>query len=75
MSYGIPSICSQQVYENFDALKKSKINYYKNDNDFIKLIIKLKKNKNFGQSSSKLALKNIRNFKWEKILPFLNKVF
>tara|TARA_Y100000816_G_C26044464_1_gene547268 strand:- start:47 stop:274 length:228 start_codon:yes stop_codon:yes gene_type:complete len=75
MSYGIPSICSKQVYENFDALKKSKINYYKNDNDFIKLIIKLKKNKNFGQSSSKLALKNIKNFKWEKILPFLNKVF
>ena len=26
MSYGIPSVCSQQVAENFDAIKESKIN-------------------------------------------------
>ena len=30
MSYGIPSICSQKVAENFDAIKGSKVNIYKN---------------------------------------------
>ena len=74
MSYGIPSICSQQVAENFDAIKKSKINFYKNKEEMIKIILKLKKNKNFSLSSSKRALKTIKKFKWDKILSILNKV-
>ena len=74
MSYGIPSICSQQVAENFDAIKESKINFYKNKEEMIKIILKLKKNKNFSLSSSKRALKTIKKFKWDKILSILNKV-
>ena len=33
MSYGIPSVCSQQVFESFDAIKESKINFYKNNEE------------------------------------------
>ena len=75
MSYGIPSVCSQQVFENFDAIKESKIDFYKNNEEMIKIILKLKRNKNFSLSSSKRALQTIKKFKWDKIiLPALNKV-
>ena len=75
MSYGIPSVCSQQVSENFDAIKESKISSYKNNEEMIKIILKLKRNKNFGSSSSKRALQTIKKFKWDKIiLPVLKKV-
>ncbi len=74
MSYGIPSICSKQVVENFDAIKESKINYYKDNKEMIKLILKLKNNKKFSLSASKRSLKIINKFKWNKILPTLNKV-
>ena len=30
MSYGIPSISSKQVMENFDLIKSKKITFYKN---------------------------------------------
>ena len=74
MSYGIPSVCSQQVIENFDAIKDAKISFYKNNEELIKIILKLKKDKIFSSSSSKRALKTIKKFKWEKILTVLNKV-
>ena len=74
MSYGIPSVCSQQVAENFDAIKESKLNFYRNNEEMIKIILKLKRNKNFSLSSSKRALQTIKKFKWDKILTFLNKV-
>ena len=75
MSYGIPSVCSKQVAQNFDAIKDSKISAYKNNEEMIKIILKLKRNKNFSLSSSKRSLKIIKKFKWDKILPVLNKVF
>ena len=68
MSYGIPSICSKQVAQNFDAIKESKINFYKNNEDLIKIILKFKKNKNFSLSASKRSFKTIQKFKWNKIL-------
>jgi len=74
MSYGIPSVCSQQVAENFDAIKESKISSYKNNEEMIKIILKFKRNKNFSLSASKRALKTIKKFKWEKVLPVLNKI-
>ena len=40
----------------------------------IKIILKLKRNKNFSLSASKRALKIIKKFNWNKILPVLNKV-
>ncbi len=74
MSYGIPSICSQKVAENFDAIKGSKVNIYKNNKDMIKLILKLKRNKIFSVKSSKSSLKKIKDFRWAKILLFLEKI-
>tara|TARA_X000000368_G_scaffold314956_1_gene252498 strand:+ start:306 stop:1460 length:1155 start_codon:yes stop_codon:yes gene_type:complete len=74
MSYGIPSICSQQVSENFDAIRESKINFYKNNEEMIKIILKLKRNKDFSLSSSRRSLKTIKKFKWDKVLLFLDKV-
>ena len=74
MSYGIPSVCSQKVAENFDAIKESKINFYRNNEEMIKIILKFKRNKNFSLSASKRALKTIRKFKWEKVLSVLNKI-
>ena len=74
MSYGIPSICSQQVSENFDAIRESKINFYKNNEEMIKIILKLKRNKDFSLSSSRRSLKTIKKFKWDKVLLCLDKV-
>ena len=74
MSYGIPSVCSQQVAKNFDSIKESKISFYKNNKEMINIILKLKRNKNFSLSASKRAFKTIKKFKWEKVLPVLNKI-
>ena len=74
MSFGIPSISSRQVAENFDAIKNSKIIYYKNDQELITKIIKLKNNKNFSVSASKKSLLNIKKLRWEKVLSFLDKI-
>ena len=55
MSYGIPSVSSKQVIENFDKISLHKMVYFKNDSDLINLIIKLKENKSFSNQSSKKA--------------------
>ena len=73
MSYGIPSVSSKQVVQNFDTIKHGRFNFYKNNKELIEIILKFKKDKNFSESASKRSLKVIKNFKWEKILPVLNK--
>jgi hypothetical protein len=74
MSYGVPSVCSQQVADNFDAIKESKINFYKNNKDLVKIILKLKNNKDFSLEASKRSLKIIQKFKWDRILTLFNKI-
>ena len=37
MSYGIPSVCSKQVVNNFDSIKEGKINYYNDNKELIKM--------------------------------------
>ena len=74
MSYGIPSISSQQVINNFDAIKSKFLPYYKSEEDFIKLIIKLKENKNFSMAISNKCLGLIKNFKWKKTLRIFNRI-
>ena len=54
-------------------MKEDKIKSYKNNEEMIKIILKFKRNKSFSISASKRSLKVIKNFKWEKILPVLNK--
>ena len=73
MSYGIPSVCSKQVAQNFDGIKEAKVSYYNNNKELIKIILKFKRNRNFSLSASKKSLKVIKKFKWEKILPVLDK--
>ncbi len=75
MSYGIPSICSEKVAKNFDAIRNTKINFYKNNDEMIKLIVKLKKNKKYAQNASSRAIKNIGKFRWDKVLKTFNEVF
>ncbi len=74
MSYGIPSISSKQVLENFDKISSHKMIYYKNNSDLINLILKFKENKSFSNQSSKRSLGAIRNFRWEKVLKMLDKI-
>ena len=73
MSYGIPSISSQQVINNFDAIKSS-LPFYKNEKKLINLILKLKTNKNFSISVSKKSLNLIKKFKWEKVLKIFDNI-
>ena len=75
MSYGIPSISSKQVIENFDKISSNKMIYYKNNSDLINLIIIFKENKSFSDQSSKRSLNAIKNFKWEKVLKIFDKIF
>ena len=74
MSYGIPSISSKKVIDNFDALRSSSLPRYKKSEELIKLIFKLKTNKKYSQSISKKSLSIIKFFKWEKILSELSKI-
>ena len=74
MSYGVPSVSSYQVLENFDAIKSSKLLTYKNEKELIKLIFKLKNNKKFSEFISSQGLKTIKRFLWKKVLVDLSKV-
>ena len=74
MSYGIPSVSSKQVIQNFDAVKEGKLSFYNNNRELIKIILKFKENKKFSLSASKRSLKVIKNFKWDEILQVLGKL-
>ncbi len=74
MSYGIPSISSKQVLQNFDKISSHKMVHYKNNSDLENLIIKFKYNKSFSNQSSKRSLSAIKNFKWEKVLKIFDKI-
>ena len=74
MSYGIPSVSSKQVIENFDKISLHKMVYFKNDSDLINLIIKLKENKSFSNQTSSKSLSAIKKFEWGKVLKVLDKI-
>ncbi len=74
MSYGIPSISSNQVIKNFDAIKSNSLPVYRNEKELIKLILRLKNKKNYSLSISKKSLNLIRKFKWKNVLKDLNKI-
>ena len=63
-----------ETNEKYKPIKNSKIIYYKNDQELITKIIKLKNNKNFSVSASKRSLLNIKKLRWEKVLSFLDKI-
>lgn len=72
MSYGIPCIASKQVADNFHTKNKNLLPFYKSDNELIKLIFKLKKNKKYSEKISKNSSLFVRKFKWENILKKIN---
>ena len=63
MSFGLPAICSKKVASNFG---KNVINY-NNNNELIKKIIDLKKNKKLSNELSKKSLKFVKKFTEKKI--------
>ena len=73
MSYGIPSICSEKVFKNFDKIKSNKIDYYKNDKEFINLIIKMKNNSSYSKKVSDRSIRTVQKFKWPKILKSFDR--
>ena len=68
MSFGLPCISSRRVVKNFDKLNSKIILNYKNDDELIKLIFKLKNKERFSTQISKKSFKEIKKFKWESIL-------
>ena len=74
MSYGIPSVSSKKVLENFDKISSHKMVFYKSSSDLINLIIKFKENKFFSNQYSKRSLSEIKKFKWEKVLKIFDKI-
>ena len=74
MSYGIPCIASEKVFKNFDKIKNGSICHYKNDQELIELIIKLKEEKDFSKNLSKKSLKNIKYFLWKNVLKIFDKL-
>ncbi len=71
MSYGIPTIASKQVFENFDAISSSYLPTYQSKKELINLILKLKKDKSYSQSVSMKSLKIVKKFKWNNVLKNL----
>ena len=74
MSFGIPVISSNQVINNFDAINYKYFPKYKNQNELVNLIFKLKNNKVYSNGISKRSLQIIKKFKWENVLKSLDKM-
>ena len=68
MSFGLPCISSRRVVKNFDKLNSKIIPNYKNDDELIKLIFKLKNQEKFSKEISKKSFKEIKKFRWDTIL-------
>ena len=68
MSFGLPCISSRKVVKNFDKLNSKITPNYKNDNELIKLIFKLKNKEKFSTKISKKSFKEIKKFKWDSVL-------
>ena len=71
MSLGIPCIASYQVLKNFDAIKSNFIPVYKNDDDLINLIFKIKNNRRYSENISKKNISYVKRFKWTNIFKKL----
>ena len=68
MSYGLPTLALKKAKNN--EFKDNKdIIYFKNNNELIKKIIKVKNNKKFSEAISKICYSRIsKNYSWDKRL-------
>ena len=75
MSWGIPTVASLISFKGSNFNKGKEILVFKNEDELIKKIIELKKNKNKAKSLSNFAHKAIRNrYTWNKVLFKYNKI-
>jgi len=75
MSYGLPCVSSNLSFRNTFFESGKEILVYKNNNDFIKMIKKLKENKNFSKKISKLSYLAIKKkYSEDKILSVYDKI-
>jgi glycosyltransferase involved in cell wall biosynthesis len=69
MRIGLPTIVSEKCFDNLNFIKNKDLLVYKNQDEFVKQIIKLKTEKQFAQKISNNCYRKIRgNFTWEKSL-------
>ena len=69
MRIGLPTIISEKCFNSLKLKKNKDLLVYKSQDQFIKLIIKLKKEKNFANKISRNCYKKINNiYDWKKSL-------
>ena len=75
MSYGLPCISSLQSFNNTFFKKDKEVLVYKNDNDFVKLIVKLKESKTFSNQISKASYSGfLRKYDERRLLSTYDKI-
>tara|TARA_Y100001970_G_scaffold291468_1_gene428713 strand:+ start:11281 stop:12432 length:1152 start_codon:yes stop_codon:yes gene_type:complete len=75
ISYGLPCISSLQSFNNTFFKKGKEVLVYKNDNDFVKLIIKLKESKTFSNQISKASYSGfLRKYDERRLLSTYDKI-
>jgi len=69
MRIGLPTIVSEKCFDNLNFIKNKDLLVYKNQDEFVKQIIKLKTEKQFAKKISNNCYRKIRsNYTWEKSL-------
>jgi glycosyltransferase involved in cell wall biosynthesis len=75
MQIGLPAVVSKKCFDNLKFKKNHELLVYKNRNEFIKNIIKLKINKKFANKISRNSYQKIRtSFTWKDTLKEYNKL-
>ncbi len=75
MSYGLPFVATQKVANSFDEINKRFIPVYKNNNELINQIFRIKNDKIYSLKVSKTNLIYIRKFMWRNVIKRFRKVF
>ncbi len=75
MSYGLPCVSSTLSFKNTFFKKGKEILVYKNDDEFIKIIKKLKEDKNFSKRISKISYSSFKKkYSKHKIFSAYDKI-
>ena len=75
MQIGLPTIVSKKCFDNLSFKKNQDLLVYKNQNEFIKHIIKLKLNKKFANKISHNSYNKIKTkFMWQNTLKKYNEI-
>ena len=73
MRIGLPTIISEKCFDNLNFIKNKDLLVYKNQDEFVEQIVKLKTKKLFAKKISKNCYEKIRSkYTWEKSLKKYN---